>query len=140
MAHKEYDVTDIIDILRRTQAGDSMRRVAKATGMDRKTISNYLRLANENGFSASLAEDQLAEIALAVFRAVHGSGNKSSPSERAAAPLIPHRELIADWLEKDGLTLTKAHIKLGRMGVAVNYSALYRYAREEFGFGGPGKG
>lgn len=137
MAHKEYGVTDIIDILRRAQAGDSMRRTAKATGMDRKTISNYLRLANEHGFSANMAEDQLTEIAMAVFRAVHGPSNKSSPSQSAAAPLIPHRELIAGWLEKDGLTLTKAHIKLGRMGVAVNYSALYRYAREEFGFGGP---
>jgi hypothetical protein len=44
--------------------------------------------------------------------------------------------LISDWLEKDGLTLTKSHIKLGRMGVVVSYSALYRYARDEFGFGG----
>ena len=103
MAHKEYGVTDIIDILRRSQAGDSIRRTAKATGMDRKTISNYLRFATEHGFSAGMPEDQLAEIALAVFRAVHGPGNKSSPSERAATPLIPHRELLADWLEKDGL-------------------------------------
>ena len=137
MAHKEYDVTDIIDILRRAQAGDSIRRAAKATGMDRKTISNYLRIATEQGFATSMAEDHLAEIALAVFRVVHGPGKKSSPLNSAAAPLAPHRELISDWLEKDGLTLTKAHIKLGRMGVAVNYSALYRYAREEFGFGGP---
>jgi transposase/predicted nucleic acid-binding protein len=45
--------------------------------------------------------------------------------------------LIGDWLDNDGLTLTKAHIKLRRMGVAVTYSALYRYARSEFGFGGP---
>ncbi len=135
MAHKEYGVTDILDILRRSQAGDSIRRIAKATGMDRKTISNYLRIAAEHGFAASAADDHLAETASAVFRAVHGAQLKSPPS--ASAPLIPHRDLISDWLEKDGLTLTKSHIKLGRMGVVVSYSALYRYARDEFGFGGP---
>jgi transposase len=137
MAHKEYGVTDIIDILRRSRAGDSIRRTARATGLDRKTISNYLRLAAEHGFSADTADDQLDDLALAVFRAVHGVENKASSSHGAAAPLIPHRELVSEWLENDGLTLTKAHIKLGRMGVAVTYSTLYRYAREEFGFGGP---
>ena len=45
MGHKEYSVTNIIDILRRAKAKDSLRRIARATGMDRKTISNYLRLA-----------------------------------------------------------------------------------------------
>lgn len=135
MAHKEYGVTDINDILRRARAGDSIRRMARATGMDRKTISNYLRLAAIHGFTADTTDGQLNEVALAVFRAVHGSGNRDEPG--AAAPLIPHRDLIVGWLEKDGLTLTKAHIKLQRMGVAVTYSALYRYARAEFGFGGP---
>lgn len=137
MAHKEYGVTDIIDILRRLQVGDSLRRTARATGMDRKTISNYLRIAAEHGFAAGVADDQLAEIASAVFRAVHSPQTKSPSITSASAPLIPHRGLISDWLEKDGLTLTKTHIKLGRMGVAVSYSALYRYARDEFGFGGP---
>ena len=44
MAHKEYGVTNIFDILRRSQAGDSIRRIAKSSGMDRKTIRNYLRI------------------------------------------------------------------------------------------------
>ena len=136
MAHKEYGVTDILDILRRAQAGDSIRRVAKATGVDRKTISNYLRIAAEHGFVAGSADDHLAEVASAVFRAVHGPQIKLPSVASAAAALIPHRDLISEWLEKDGLTLTKSHIKLGRMGVAVSYSALYRYARDEFGFGG----
>jgi len=135
MAHKEYGVTDILDVLRRSQVGDSIRRIARATGMDRKTISNYLRIAAEHGFDVSSADDHLAEIASTVFRAVHGLQMKPLSLASASAPLIPHRDLISDWLEKDGLTLTKSHIKLGRMGVAVSYSALYRYARDEFGFG-----
>ena len=135
MAHKEYGVTNIIDILRRAKAKDSFRRIARSTGIDRNTIRNYLRLAAEHGFSDVVPDEQLAEIAAAIICSVHGNDAKS-PEQGACAPLLPHRELISGWLENDKLTLTKAHIKLGRMGVVVTYSTLYRYAREEFGFGG----
>lgn len=136
MAHKEYGVTDILDILRRDKAKDSRRRIARATGMDRKTVRHYLELAADHGFGETTPDDQLSEIAAAVFRHVHG-GQYKSPNPGAWAPLLPHRELLSGWLETDGLTLTKAHIKLGRMGVDVTYSSLYRYAREVLGFGGP---
>jgi len=115
IAHKEYGVTDILGILRRAQAGDSIRRIDKAIGMDRKTISNYLRIAAEHGFDNLSAEDQLAETASAVFWAVHGLQQKWPSLTSAFATIIPHRDLISDWLEKDGLTLTKSHIKLGHM-------------------------
>ncbi len=89
MAHKEYGVTDITDILRRARAGDSIRRSSKATGLDRKTISNYLRLAAGHGFSVDTADDQLDGIALAVFRTVHGIENKMPP------PVVPpHRSSL----------------------------------------------
>ena len=135
MGHKEYSVTNIIDILRRAKAKDSLRRIARATGMDRKTISNYLRLAATYGFDETVEDERLAEIAAAIIRSVHGCDAKDS-EPGACAPLLPHRELISGWLENDHLTLKKAHIKLGRIGVAVTYSTLYRYARETLGFGG----
>ena len=136
MAHKEYVVTDILDLLRRAKAKDSQRRIARATGMDRKTVRNYLGLATEHGFDETTPDDQLPEMAAAVFRHLHGGQSKSS-DPGASAPLLPHRERLSAWLETDGLTLTKAHIKLGRMGIDVTYSTLYRYARETLGFGGP---
>lgn len=135
MAHKENGVTEILDILRRAQAKDSIRRITRATGVAWNTVRNYLRLAAEHGFFEAVHSDRLQEISLAVFRAVHDCGNRDEPG--AAAPLIPHHDILGDWLEKDNLTLTKAHIKLQRMGVSVTYSTLYRYARAAFGFGGP---
>ena len=135
MGHKEYSVTNIIDILRRAKAKDSFRRIARSTGIDRNTIRNYLRLAAAHGFDDTTSDNRFAEIATAVIRSVHG-GEAKGPELGACAPLLPHRELLSGWLENDHLTLTKAHIKLGRMGVAVTYSTLYRYAREELGFGG----
>jgi transposase len=136
MGHKEYGVTDILDILRRLKAKDSQRRISRATGIDTKTIRSYLRIATRHGFTDTVPDDELAEIASAVIREVYGNDNRNS-EPGACAPLLPHRELISGWLETEKLTLTKVHIKLGRMGVAVTYSTLYRYACEELGFGGP---
>ena len=135
MGHKEYSVTNIIDLLRRAKAKDSFRRIAGATGMSRNTIRSYLRLADTLGFNDTVPDERLADIAAAIIRTVHGDEAKAS-EPGACAVLLPHREVIADWLENDKLTLTKAHIKLGRMGIVVTYSTLYRYAREVLGFGG----
>ena len=93
MAHKEYGVTDIFDILRRAQAGDSIRRIAKATGVDRKTISNYLRIAAEHGFERGSADDHLTETASTVFRAVHGPQMKSPSLAAVAVAVAPLRTL-----------------------------------------------
>lgn len=135
MGHKEYGVTDILDILRRAKAKDSIRRISRATEMDRNTIRSYLRIAAMHGFTDTVPDDQLAEIASAVVRELHGNDTKNS-EPGACAPLLPHRKLLSGWLETEKLTLKKVHIKLGRMGVTVTYSTLYRYAREELGFGG----
>jgi transposase len=135
MGHKEYGVTDILDILRRVKAKDSIRRISRETKMDRNTIRSYLRIAEQHGFTDTVPDDHLADIASAVIRAAHCNGTKNLELSSCAL-LLPHRELLTGWLEDEKLTLTKAHIKLGRMGVVVSYSTLYRYAREELGFGG----
>jgi hypothetical protein len=121
------------NIQRRANAKDGIRHIACATGMDRNTISPYLRIAVTHRFTDTVPDDKLAEIASAVIHEVHGSDIKNSKPS-ACAPPLPHRDLLSGWQETDKLTLEKVHIKLGRMGVAVTYSTLYRYVREEPGF------
>lgn len=47
----------------------------------------------------------------------------------------PTADQIRAWLDKDHLLLTKVHELLGREGLVVSYSALYRFARKWCGFG-----
>jgi transposase len=61
MGHKEYSVTNIIDILRRAKAKDSFRRIARSTGIDRNTIRNYLRLAAAHGFDDTTSDDRIMD-------------------------------------------------------------------------------
>ena len=44
-------------------------------------------------------------------------------------------EQIRTWLDKDRLLLSKVHELLGREGLAVSYSSLYRFARKWCDFG-----
>jgi transposase len=49
--------------------------------------------------------------------------------------LKPRTEQIRAWLDKDHLLLSKVHELLGREGLAVSYSSLYRFARKWCDFG-----
>jgi hypothetical protein len=61
-------------------------------------------------------------------------GAAVAPSE-AEQRLKPRTDQIRAWLEKDHLLLTKVHELLGREGLVVSYSALYRFARKWCDFG-----
>jgi transposase len=133
MGHKEYNVIEIVDILRRRLEGDSMKAIAKATGMDRNTVRKYIRIAEEKGFSFDY-KGGLDGIAYLIFSEVHPEKKRGVENKRDQI-LLPHKETITDWLEKQKLTLTKVHIKLLRIGVDVSYIGLYRFSREHLGFG-----
>lgn len=134
MAHKEYNVLEVVDVLRRYLAGDSIRLIARSKGMDRNTVRKYLRAAEQRGFGARFGGD-LDEVGYEVFRAVHPEQRSESQILRDRI-LLPHHQTISKWLESDDLTLTKVHAKLERMNVRVSYSGLWRFARERLGFGG----
>lgn len=133
MAHKEYFVTDIMDVLRRLEAGDSIRKIFRTTGIDRKTITRYRTIAIEHGFGSKEGKVELPDIALAVFKEIRRPN--PGPLRKHDRLLRQWNSKLKEWLGEEKLTLTKAHVKLKRSGVKVSYSSLYRYAREELGFG-----
>jgi transposase len=134
MSKKEYTVIEILDILRRCKAGDGFRAIATATGIARNTVRKYIRLGEANGFNRE-ADIDLEDIAYAVFKEVHKDSNPNDLSIRDNV-LMPHKETIENWLIRDHLTVTKAHIKLLRTGITISYSSLYRFAQERIGIGG----
>jgi transposase len=45
MAYRELGMVELREIPRRWLAGDGLRAIARATGMDRKTVAEYVRTA-----------------------------------------------------------------------------------------------
>jgi len=130
MGRKEYAVVDVVDILRRVQNGYSIRAITRATGMDRKTLRKYLRLAGKKGFT----KEALCDLD-AISREVVSEIQSQAPGPKRSSEelFLPHKGTIASWLEHDHLTVTKIHRKLSGMGVEASYQSLYRFVTVHIG-------
>jgi transposase len=134
MAYRELHMIELGEVLRRFTLGESVRAIARGTGVDRKTVAKYVRaggaLGLQRGGPVPTAE-QVQAVAAQV-RTPQPTG-RSEPTQG----LAPHRDQIRAWLEADGLRLTKVHRRLVAQGLAVSYSSLYRFAQAHCAFGAP---
>jgi transposase len=134
MGYRELGMVELREIVRRWQAGEGVRAIARGTGMDRKTIAEYLRAAQAVGVQPSgtpPTDEQLTAITTA--RRPGRPSNAAAPSPEFDT-LRPHTERIRTWLT-EGLRLTKIHRRLRDQGLIVSYSSLYRFARAACDFG-----
>jgi transposase len=95
---------EIVELVRRWQAGETERAIARQTSMARATVSKYLVAASVVG----VARPRVAP-----------------ERERLAA----ERERIARWLGDDRLQLTRVQELLAQGGVRVTYSTLRRFVQ-----------
>src|SRR5262245_2887500 len=120
---------DVREVLRRWQAGQSAREMARAGLVGRRTASRYIDAADACGFSSEteLTDEVVREVAKRV---------QARPAPGPSDPrrlLETHRGRIESWLEQDTpLTLVRIHELLASDGVVVAYTTLRRYAHDEF--------
>jgi len=125
MAFKEVSRVEVIEILRRWQAGSGMRALARGTGLSRNTVRKYIEAAERGGLTRdgpSPTETQLTEL---VRLNVAGPRRAARPTEEVLAPWATR---IREWLDSERLTLTRVHELLKEQHCTVSYMALYRYA------------
>jgi transposase len=132
MPYRELTMIDVREVLRRWQAGQSHRRIARETGTDRGTAGRYIRAAQQLGLSPNgeITDVEVHEVAQCVQ-----SRPIVSPSEEWSA-IAKHKERIAEWLgRKRPLRLRKVHTLLVREhGLEASYDTLLRFARQELGW------
>lgn len=131
MPYRELTMTDIKEVLRRWSAQQSLHRIARETGVDRKTVRRYVRAAQSCSLpqDRELTEDEIHEVAQRV---------QSRPAVDASAEwqsVAAHEMRIAEWLtRKRPLRLTKVHTLLRRDGLEVSYDTLRRFAMQRLGW------
>lgn len=134
MAFRELSMIEVKELLFRFKAGESVRRVARECGADRKTVRRYYEAADECGVrdSAELTDELVGKVAARV------QGRPASQPSDAWNALVPQRARIEAWLTGDSpLRLVRVHELLAREGVQVSYNTLRRYVQRELGVGGP---
>lgn len=127
MGYRELSRMQIIEVVRRWQAGEAQRAIARASGLARETVRKYLGAAEELGLRANgppPTEEQLVQL-VRVGRVVSAPRTWATPQ---ADRLEPYRAQIAAWLQEDQLLITRVHELLGQRGLKVTYSTLERFA------------
>lgn len=135
MGYREKGRMEIVELVRRWQAGETERAIARQTGIARATVNKYLIAASvvgvERGGSPP-TEAQLGRLGQ-LSRVVGVARPRAAPQrERLAA----ERERIARWLGEDRLQLTRVQELLAQDGVRVTYSTLRRFVQSA-GLGRP---
>lgn len=129
MGYRELHRMEIEEVVRRWQASESQRAMARATGLARETVKKYLAAAIGLGLSA--AGPPPTEAQLLQLRRL---GVVAAQPVRRVAPqmalLEPYREQIATWLDQEHLLLTRVQELLGQHGAVVTYTTLRRFVRQ----------
>ncbi len=132
MPYREVRVVDYQEVLRRWLGGDGIRPIARATGLDRKTVSKYVTIAL--GLGLQRGDPWPDETVVAAF--INAARHPRPPMKPGGTEevLLERRVQIQDWLDRD-LLLTKVHELLAREGTLVPYSSLHRFAQKWCDFG-----
>lgn len=138
MSYEEHGMWEVLEVLRRIHGGEGARAVSRSTGRSRNAVRRYVKIAKELGWVPGQRDpdEAMAAQVLAKLR----PGPQDIGSSDTDTLLRPHRDRLKGWIQPEnqkGLKLTKVLILLQREGVKISYSALYRFAVREFGFGSP---
>ena len=132
MSYRELTMIDVREVLRRWAAGQSTRKIARETSVDRKTVDRYTTAARSAGLEpgVTLTDDVVHEVA----QRVQARPVVDISDERAQ--IAAHRIRIEVWLgQKRPLRLRRVHTLLVRnCGVTASYDTLRRFAIDELGW------
>jgi transposase len=127
MSFREITMQDVRELLRRHEAGQSARKIARELGMDRKTVGRYLEQARRLEPALATVTD---DVALSVGHRVQARA-PVVPSQ-AWQVLVDRRAQIEAWLGSEPpLRLVRIHELLARESVEVGYTTLRRFAHRE---------
>jgi transposase len=127
MSFRELTMIDVREVIRRWQAGQSARHIARESGTDRKTVTRYIEAAQscELDSQSELSDEVVAEVVQRIQ-----ARPLPSPSDQRRQ-LDTQRPRIEAWLRGERpLRLVRIHELLARDGVRVSYTTLRRFAHE----------
>ncbi|MEI6186536.1 MAG: IS21 family transposase [Dehalococcoidia bacterium] len=122
---------EVTEIIRRWQAGATIRGLARASGLSRNTIKKYILAAKGAGLTNSGMAPTEHQIVSLVQLNVAGRHPAAIPTEGI---LGPWADQISRWLKEERLELTRIQELLGKSNCVVGYTSLRRFvARRGWG-------
>lgn len=122
MAGRRCEVTDIRELLRRIQAGDSDRRIARELDLSRNTVAKYRHWAREQG----LLTGPLPEAGALAARLQATAG---PPPPQAESGVTPFRDQVLAWHQQGVEGQAIFQLLVEQHGFTGSYSAVKRFLR-----------
>ena len=126
MAYKEVTRVEITEIIRRWQAGATVRGLARASGMSRNTVKKYFQAAEVLGLTRNGPAPTEEQIICLVQKNIAGRHPATNPTESI---LSPWADQIHTWVKEDKLRLTRIQELLQQHNCEVGYNSLRRFVR-----------
>ena len=124
MAYREVSRVEITEILRRWQAGASIRGLSRATGLSRTTVRKYFLAAESCGLARDGPAPTESQLLTLVPLNTAGPRQSQVPTEEV---LAPWSDQIRQWIKDDHLQLTRVQELLAQRNCTVPYSSLRRF-------------
>jgi transposase len=113
---------DVREILRRMREGQSNRAIARATGVNRKTVGRYRAWA---------AKHRVLEGGLPSLDELHQLLEKTlggAPPPQNVSSVEPYRRIVIQ-LRKEGVEIAAIHQRLKERGYRGSYASVHRFVR-----------
>jgi len=124
MTYKEVSRVEVTEIIRRWQAGGTIRGLARGTGLSRNTIKKYILTAEGCGLTRDGPPPTEPQLLSLIQLNVTGRHSTTIPTESV---LVPWADQIYRWLKGEKLLLTRIHELLGSRHCSVSYTSLRRF-------------
>jgi transposase len=121
---------EIKEILRHWLRGRAKKLIARRLGVDVKTVRKYVRAAEEYGLTREVSTAPTGHVVFAVATKMCDQ-QPGRPRGEGWKWCSRHRERVRNLLEQR-TTVSEIRSALGRLGVRVSASTLYRFVVSEF--------
>ncbi len=128
LMYRRIEESIVRDVLRRWQAGESLRTIARATAVDRKTVRRYVRVAEAIRLAQHAELDD--ETVVAIVAVVRQPTETVTELQFALA--CKRADIRASLAAR--VSLAAVHAELLRLGIQTSYATLRRFAIEECGW------
>jgi len=130
MAYRELTLTTIQEVLRRWLRGHTVRGIALACNVDRKTVARYVAAAKACGLSPGNQEVRLTpELAIAVAQRVQVGAKVQTGSGHAVC--VEHREQLLAWHSAGSPGPKLVRLLQRHTGQSVSLRTLQRFMQAE---------